>query len=43
MFDDQDDERRALLEFLEYQRASVLSIVEGLDEESWHTPSVPSG
>ena len=38
-----DEERRALLHFLEYQRSSVLSIVEGLDEEAWHTPVVPSG
>jgi Protein of unknown function (DUF664) len=38
-----DDERAALLHFLEYQRASVRSIVEGLSEESWHTSVVPSG
>jgi Protein of unknown function (DUF664) len=40
---DRDEERTALLHFLEYQRASVLSIVEGLSEEAWHTPVVPSG
>jgi hypothetical protein len=38
-----DDEKRALLGFLEYQRASVLSIVEGLDEQAWHKSVVPSG
>ena len=38
-----DEEKRALLHFLDYQRASVLSIVEGLGEEAWHTPVVPSG
>ncbi len=38
-----DEEKRALVHFLEYQRASVLSIVEGLDEEAWHRPVVPSG
>jgi hypothetical protein len=43
MADALDEERRALLHFLEYQRSSVLSIVDGLDEEAWHTPVVPSG
>jgi hypothetical protein len=43
MVDEPDDEKRALLHFLEYQRASVLSIVEGLDEEAWHRSVVPSG
>jgi hypothetical protein len=43
MADELDDEKRALLHFLEYQRASVLSIVEGLDEKSWHRSVVPSG
>jgi hypothetical protein len=38
-----DDIRRELLEYLEYQRSSVRSIVDGLDEEAWHTPVVPSG
>jgi uncharacterized damage-inducible protein DinB len=37
------DIRRELLETLEYQRSSVRSIVEGLPEEAWHTPVVPSG
>ena len=35
------DIRRELLEGLEYQRASVRSIVEGLSEEAWHTPVAP--
>ena len=38
-----DDIRRELLEYLEYQRSSVRSIVDGLDEEAWHKPVVPSG
>jgi hypothetical protein len=38
-----DGEKQTLLHFLGYQRASVRSIVDGLDEESWHTPVVPSG
>jgi uncharacterized damage-inducible protein DinB len=37
------DIRRELLEGLEYQRASVRSIVTGLSEEAWHTPVAPSG
>jgi uncharacterized damage-inducible protein DinB len=43
MADALDEEKQALLHFLEYQRASVLSIVEGLSEEAWHKPVVPSG
>src|SRR5262249_6226273 len=41
--DKPDAEKQALLHFLEYQRASVLSIVKGLDEEWWHQSVVPSG
>jgi hypothetical protein len=37
------DEKAALLSFLEYQRASVRSIVAGLSEEAWHSSVVPSG
>ena len=37
------DVRGELLEYLEYQRSSVRSIVEGLNEEAWHTPVVASG
>src|ERR1700684_1647944 len=40
---EEDDEKTALIQFLEYQRASVRSIVEGLSEEAWHTSVVPSG
>jgi len=36
-------EDQALLEFLAAQRAAVLSIVAGLDEEAWHRSVVPSG
>jgi hypothetical protein len=36
-------DRPALLAALEYQRASVRSIVAGLSEEHWHTSVVPSG
>ncbi len=43
MAEPDDDERSALLQFLSYQRACVEAIVDGLDEESWHTPVVPSG
>ena len=43
MADALDEEKKALLHFLEYQRASVLSIVEGLSEEAWHKPVVLSG
>jgi uncharacterized damage-inducible protein DinB len=38
-----DDERTALLHFLQYQRDAVRGIVEGLSEENWHTSVVPSG
>lgn len=38
-----DDESRMLLGFLQYQRDAVLQIVEGLPEEAWQTPVVPSG
>jgi hypothetical protein len=37
------DIRRQLLECLEYQRSSVRSVVDGLDEEAWHKSAVPSG
>jgi hypothetical protein len=40
---EQDEEKEALLHFLEYQRSSVRSIVAGLSEEAWHTSVVPSG
>jgi uncharacterized damage-inducible protein DinB len=39
----QDDESRMLLGFLQYQRDAVLKIVEGLPEEAWQRPVVPSG
>jgi uncharacterized damage-inducible protein DinB len=38
-----DDESRMLLSFLQYQRDSVLKIVEGLPEHAWQTPVVSSG
>ena len=41
--DSDTDVRRDLLEFLEYQRSSVRSIVDGLSEDAWHTPVVASG
>lgn len=37
------DERLALLHTLEYQRASVRSIVDSLDEEAWHSSVLPTG
>jgi uncharacterized damage-inducible protein DinB len=40
---EEDDEKATLTHFLEYQRASVRAIVEGLSEEAWHTSVVPSG
>jgi hypothetical protein len=40
-FDEAD--RPALLAALQYQRASVRAIVDGLSEERWHTSVVPSG
>jgi hypothetical protein len=39
----EDDEKAALIHFLDIQRASVRSIVEGMSEEAWHTSVVPSG
>jgi Protein of unknown function (DUF664) len=39
----QDDESRMLLGFLQRQRDAVRQIVEGLPEEAWQTPVVPSG
>jgi hypothetical protein len=39
----QHPEDQALLDFLAAQRAAVLSIVAGLDEEAWHRSVVPSG
>ncbi len=39
----EDPEDQALLAFLDAQRDSVVSIVEGLDEEAWHRSVVPSG
>jgi uncharacterized protein DUF664 len=39
----EEEERESLLHFLEYQRASVRSIVQGLSEDGWHTSVVPSG
>ena len=41
--DEQTDERHDLLECLQYQRDSVLAIVDGLSETQWHTSIVPSG
>src|ERR1700748_1234830 len=38
-----DEADQALLAFLHAQRAAVLSIVAGLDEEAWHRSVVPSG
>jgi uncharacterized damage-inducible protein DinB len=43
MTDAADQEKQALRHFLDYQRTSVRSIVEGLDEATWHRPVVPSG
>jgi hypothetical protein len=39
----EDAERQVLMRFLAAQRDAVLSIVDGLDEDSWHRPAVPSG
>ena len=39
----EDAENQALLAFLAAQRDAVLSIVAGLDEDSWHRSVVPSG
>jgi uncharacterized damage-inducible protein DinB len=38
-----DGEKKALLMFLEAQRASVLAILDGLDEEALTTAVLPSG
>ena len=38
-----DSEKEALLVFLDAQRASVLTIIEGLDEKALTTSVVPSG
>jgi len=38
-----DADDQVLLEFLAAQRAVVLAIVEGLDEEAWHRSVVPTG
>jgi hypothetical protein len=38
-----EPDRKDLLAALNYQRASVRSIVDGLSEEAWHTSVVPSG
>jgi hypothetical protein len=38
-----DDESRVLLGFLQVQRDAVLRIVEGLPDDAWQTPVVPSG
>ena len=43
MNDTPDNETIALLDTLEYQRASVRAIVSGLAEELWHASVVPSG
>lgn len=40
---EEGDEKAALHDFLQNQRTSVRSIVEGLSEEGWHTSVVPSG
>jgi len=39
----QDDESRMLLSFLQRQRDAVLKIVDGLREEDWQKPVMPSG
>lgn len=39
----EDSEDQLLLAFLQAQRASVLAIVEGLDEQAWQRSVVPSG
>ena len=38
-----DDEKKALLAFLEWQRASILAIVDGLDAEALTASVLPSG
>jgi Protein of unknown function (DUF664) len=37
------DDSQALLTFLDAQRASVLAIVDGLDDDALRAPVVPSG
>jgi hypothetical protein len=39
----EDLQDQALLALLDAQRAAVLSVVAGLDEEAWHRSVVPSG
>jgi hypothetical protein len=39
----EDDEKHALLTFLDAQRASILAIIDGLDEKALTTSVVPSG
>ena len=39
----EDGEKRALLAFLDAQRAIVLAIVAGLAEDALRTPVLPSG
>jgi hypothetical protein len=34
---------QTLLAFLDAQRDVVLSVVDGLDEQAWHRPAVPTG
>ncbi len=43
MTNDFDAEKTDLLDCLQYQRSSVLSIVSELSEKAWHTSVVPSG
>ena len=43
MTDAAEDEKGVLLHFLQRQRDSVFSIVDGLEEEAWHRSAVPSG
>jgi uncharacterized damage-inducible protein DinB len=38
-----DEEKNALLMFLEAQRSSVLAIIDGLDDQALTTPVLPSG
>lgn len=38
-----DDEKKALLEFLQCQRASILAIIDGLDAEALTASVLPSG
>jgi uncharacterized damage-inducible protein DinB len=38
-----DDEKKTLLEFLGWQRASILAIIDGLDAEAMTASVVPSG